>query len=55
MSVDYCEKRMEDMNVFVGKVQKLYSEGDVACQLFLYLNITSKEELEPNSSQIISC
>jgi len=55
MSVDYCEKRMEDTNVFVGKVQKFYSEGDFACQLFLYLNITSKEELEPNPSQIISC
>jgi hypothetical protein len=37
MSVDYCEQRMEDTNVCVGKVQKFYRDGDVACQLSLYL------------------
>ena len=38
MSVDYCEKRMEDTNMFVGKVQKLYRDGDVACHLSVHLN-----------------
>jgi hypothetical protein len=35
---------MEDTNVSVGKVQKFYRDGDVACQLSLYLNYLYKEQ-----------
>jgi hypothetical protein len=49
MSVYYCEKRMEDTNAFVGKVQKFYEDGDVACQLSLYLNYNEQRRIGAKS------
>lgn len=52
MSVHNCEKRMEDTNVFVGKVQKFYRDGKFACQLSLYLKCKEQRRIGAKSFPI---
>ena len=49
MSVDYCEKRMEDTNEFVGRVQKFYGDSDFVWQSSLYFNNKEQRRTEAKS------